>query len=264
MLPLACIACQRKKIRCSGEMPSCKHCLGSAIPCVYKVITQEAKPRADDMAMFDKRLHRIEHCVGRLIQKENVPAGVGKPVIKPAMSGAPPKTLTANKKRNAEKAFGSKPDEWAKTRSANPDVERQRVFLAYRKVFTGKKALIRKKNAIRNILFQHHFSACENSAGISELNVVRILEGLLSDRVFESEEHASKEFPELFVKPYQDSQLVKQDDSEGIWIKEPGERNISLDRPIKGQHEEASSNLGYLTQDNPRGTPLHILTRNAN
>ncbi|KAL5382190.1 hypothetical protein PMIN04_010300 [Paraphaeosphaeria minitans] len=214
------------------------------------------------MAMFDKRLHRIEHCVGR--QKDDVPAGVGKPVSKPAISGAPPKTLTANKKRNAEKAFGSKLDEWTKTRSANPDVERQRVFLAYRRVFTGKKALIRKKNAIRNILFQHHCSAYENSVGISELNVVRILEGLLSDRVFESEEHASKECPELFMKPSQDSQLVNQDDSGGIAIKESRERNMSLDRPIKGEHEEASSNLGYLTQDNPRGTPLRIFTRNAN
>lgn len=36
-LPLACIACRRKKIRCSGEKPSCKHCLRSRIPCIYKV-----------------------------------------------------------------------------------------------------------------------------------------------------------------------------------------------------------------------------------
>lgn len=32
-LPLACIACRRKKIRCSGEKPACKHCLRSRIPC---------------------------------------------------------------------------------------------------------------------------------------------------------------------------------------------------------------------------------------
>ena len=35
-LPLACIACRRKKIRCSGEKPSCKHCLRSRNPCTYK------------------------------------------------------------------------------------------------------------------------------------------------------------------------------------------------------------------------------------
>lgn len=33
-LPLACIACRRKKIRCSGEKPACKHCLRPDLPCV--------------------------------------------------------------------------------------------------------------------------------------------------------------------------------------------------------------------------------------
>lgn len=54
-LPLACIACRRKKIRCSGEKPACKHCLRSRIPCVYKVTARKAAPRTDYMAMLDKR-----------------------------------------------------------------------------------------------------------------------------------------------------------------------------------------------------------------
>jgi hypothetical protein len=36
-LPLSCIACRRRKIRCSGEKPACKHCMRSRILCVYKV-----------------------------------------------------------------------------------------------------------------------------------------------------------------------------------------------------------------------------------
>ena len=36
-LPLACIACRRKKIRCSGEQPACKRCTRSRVPCMYKV-----------------------------------------------------------------------------------------------------------------------------------------------------------------------------------------------------------------------------------
>ncbi|KAL7755491.1 hypothetical protein ACKLNR_014589 [Fusarium oxysporum f. sp. zingiberi] len=52
-LPLACIACRRKKIRCSGEKPACKHCRRSRIPCVYKVTTRKAAPRTDYMAMLD-------------------------------------------------------------------------------------------------------------------------------------------------------------------------------------------------------------------
>ncbi|KAK3217209.1 hypothetical protein GRF29_1g2277031 [Pseudopithomyces chartarum] len=123
-LPLACIACRRKKIRCSGEKPACKHCLRSRIPCVYKVTTRKAAPRTDYMAMLDKRLRRMEDRVIKLIPKESLPsvAGVGRSVVKPALPGAPPKTPTANKKRGAEEAFGNDLDEWAKSKSANPDV----------------------------------------------------------------------------------------------------------------------------------------------
>ncbi|KAI9883289.1 MAG: hypothetical protein M1823_004951 [Watsoniomyces obsoletus] len=44
-LPLACYACRQKKVRCSGELPSCKHCLRWRISCVYKTRTQKAPPR---------------------------------------------------------------------------------------------------------------------------------------------------------------------------------------------------------------------------
>jgi hypothetical protein len=121
-LPLACIACRRKKIRCSGEKPACKHCLRSRIPCVYKVTTRKAAPRTDYMAMLDKRLKRMEDRVVKLIPKDSLPSisGVGRSVVKPALPGAPPKTPTT-KKRHAEEAFGSELDNWSKTKTANPD-----------------------------------------------------------------------------------------------------------------------------------------------
>lgn len=68
-LPLACIACRRKKIRCSGEKPACKHCLRSRIPCVYKVTTRKAAPRTDYMAMLDKRLKKMEDRIIKAIPK---------------------------------------------------------------------------------------------------------------------------------------------------------------------------------------------------
>ena len=43
-LPLACISCRRKKIRCSGEKPTCKHCLRSRNPCIYKVSARKVSP----------------------------------------------------------------------------------------------------------------------------------------------------------------------------------------------------------------------------
>ncbi|EFQ91713.1 hypothetical protein CFE70_007645 [Pyrenophora teres f. teres 0-1] len=122
-LPLACIACRRKKIRCSGEKPACKHCLRSRIPCVYKVTTRKAAPRTDYMAMLDKRLKRMEDRVVKLIPKESLPsvANVGRSIVKPAIPGAPPKTPT-NKKRPAEEAFGNELDEWSRAKVADPDI----------------------------------------------------------------------------------------------------------------------------------------------
>ncbi|KAH8910015.1 hypothetical protein BR93DRAFT_447332 [Coniochaeta sp. PMI_546] len=119
-LPLACIACRRKKIRCSGEKPACKHCLRSRIPCVYKVTARKAAPRTDYMAMLDKRLKRMEERIIKIVPKseqESITANVTRAVVKPAIPG----TLTAGKssakKRAADEAFGPDLDHWARTPS---------------------------------------------------------------------------------------------------------------------------------------------------
>ncbi|EED20053.1 C6 transcription factor, putative [Talaromyces stipitatus ATCC 10500] len=115
-LPLACIACRRKKIRCSGEKPACKHCQKSRIPCVYKVTTRKAAPRTDYMAMLDKRLKRMEERVIKII-----PAGetrdmrtIGRSQVKPPPQGQTPNQPKAaqQKKRSADEAFASKLDSW--------------------------------------------------------------------------------------------------------------------------------------------------------
>ena len=114
-LPLACIACRRKKIRCSGEKPACKHCLRSRIPCVYKVTTRKAAPRTDYMAMLDKRLKRMEERVIKIIPKDEqgVVTSTGRAVVKPPLPPAPPKSAGSSKKRVAEAAFEDELDEWA-------------------------------------------------------------------------------------------------------------------------------------------------------
>lgn len=122
-LPLACIACRRKKIRCSGEKPACKHCQKSRIPCVYKVTTRKAAPRTDYMAMLDKRLRRMEERVIKII-----PAGetrdmgaIGRSQVRPVPPGQNLKQSKGaqQKKRTAEEAFTVKLDAWTSTRQ-NP------------------------------------------------------------------------------------------------------------------------------------------------
>ncbi|KAJ5818625.1 hypothetical protein N7474_004216 [Penicillium riverlandense] len=112
-LPLACIACRRKKIRCSGEKPACQHCTRSRIPCVYKVTTRKAAPRTDYMAMLDKRLKRMEERVIKTIPKDEARdmASIGRSVVKPSMVSH---TSKAQKKRSADEAFNAEIEEWTR------------------------------------------------------------------------------------------------------------------------------------------------------
>jgi len=119
-LPLACIACRRKKIRCSGEKPACKHCLRSRIPCVYKVTARKAAPRTDYMAMLDKRLKRMEERIIKIVPKseqDGATSSVTRAVVKPAIPGTLPANKAAAKKRGADEAFGPDLDHWARTNS---------------------------------------------------------------------------------------------------------------------------------------------------
>ncbi len=114
-LPLACIACRRKKIRCSGEKPSCKHCMRSRIPCVYKVTQRKAAPRTDYMAMLDKRLKRMEERVIKIIPKDEMveTTVIPRAIIKPSASAQ----ANIGRKRGAEEAFGPQLDEWSESES---------------------------------------------------------------------------------------------------------------------------------------------------
>lgn len=118
-LPLACIACRRKKIRCSGEKPACKHCLRGRIPCVYKVTTRKAAPRTDYMAMLDKRLKRMEDRVIRVIPKDELPDlnSTGRASVRPPLPGqALKKEKDQPKKRSADEAFTQELSDWRNSR----------------------------------------------------------------------------------------------------------------------------------------------------
>ncbi|KAL8829593.1 MAG: hypothetical protein Q9170_006100 [Blastenia crenularia] len=120
-LPLACIACRRKKIRCSGEKPACKHCFRSRTPCVYKVTARKAAPRTDYMAMLDKRLKRMEERVGKIIpgdEASNV-SMTERSHVRPPGAGQGIKAQNT-KKRVADEAFGLEHEEWGHPRLSKP------------------------------------------------------------------------------------------------------------------------------------------------
>ncbi|CUS08537.1 unnamed protein product [Tuber aestivum] len=116
-LPLACIACRRKKIRCSGENPACRHCVRSRTPCVYKQSTRKAAPRTDYMAMLDRRLKRMEERLIKNVPKEEVSAVLsttGRSVVRPSISTTSARAGAPAKKRTAATAFGDELDIWAR------------------------------------------------------------------------------------------------------------------------------------------------------
>lgn len=91
-------------------------------------------------------------------------------------------------------------------------VERRRVYVAYRKLFSGRNALVRKNNAILKIV--RTSPTFQPLAGQDlESTTVPIIKSLLNDRVFELDEAARKDFPELWLEPSQDSKAPMKCDS---------------------------------------------------
>jgi hypothetical protein len=76
--------------------------------------------------------------------------------------------------------------------------EWRRVFLAYRTVFTGPHAQIRKSKKIREVIEQHKgsFEPLIKDFGLNK--VADIVKTLLDQQIFESELKAKIAFPELF------------------------------------------------------------------
>ncbi|EGC41024.1 zinc finger transcription factor [Histoplasma capsulatum var. duboisii H88] len=129
-LPLACIACRRKKIRCSGEKPACRHCYRSRTPCVYKVTTRKAAPRTDYMAMLDRRLKKMEERVIKIIPKNGTRdmAAIGRSVVKPPAPGQISRgSRPAHRKRPADEAFRAELNEWRQPNKGNPTSWQPRI-----------------------------------------------------------------------------------------------------------------------------------------
>jgi len=102
-LPQACAGCRGKKIRCSGEKPSCKQCEQARAACWYSPPRRgaggaERGSRTTDYAtLLAKRLKRLDELVGAVVaestaQKETVAADCAVPL---------------GRKRTADEAVGA-------------------------------------------------------------------------------------------------------------------------------------------------------------
>ncbi|KAK2767509.1 hypothetical protein FQN54_003666 [Arachnomyces sp. PD_36] len=164
-LPLACIACRRKKIRCSGEKPACKHCFRSRVPCVYKVTTRKAAPRTDYMAMLDKRLKRMEERVIKIIPKEEERdmALIGRATVKPSAAASGARTAANTKpahkrKRSADDAFSSEYNEWAHPENRRTSFHDIVPFSKHRRAGGENRLLVEGAEFLPPMEIQEHLS----------------------------------------------------------------------------------------------------------
>jgi hypothetical protein len=84
------------------------------------------------------------------------------------------------------------------TQKVTRDTE-QRVFLAYRTIFEGSNALIRKPTPIRRIVDQHRSTTNSLLQSIGTEQVIEILKSLLARRIFQNSLQARLAFPELYA-----------------------------------------------------------------
>jgi hypothetical protein len=82
---------------------------------------------------------------------------------------------------------------------SNTDLDK-RMVLAYRGIFKGKLAKLRKRNKVRDVVEQHkdHFHHKQLTDSMDTEKTCRILRALLIARLFESKSVAEATFPTLF------------------------------------------------------------------
>jgi len=59
-LTQACDACRKKKVKCSGEKPSCNNCTRLGVNCTYLPSTRKRGPRVGLVESLEKRLQQME------------------------------------------------------------------------------------------------------------------------------------------------------------------------------------------------------------
>lgn len=83
-------------------------------------------------------------------------------------------------------------------REMTEESPRQRAYLIARPIFSGSNAQLRRAKPVREIMLSHKLVLSRLLDDHGEQDLVAILQGLLKDRIFESELQAKAEFPSLF------------------------------------------------------------------
>jgi hypothetical protein len=109
---------------------------------------------------------------------------------------------------------------------SDSDLDKEMVYLAYRDIFKGKLAKLRKRGKVRSVVAKHkdHFHHKQLADSMDSEKTYRILGGLLAGRLFESDSAAKATFATLFSPGHDTALIVKcvEDGVEAEWGQRDG------------------------------------------
>jgi len=139
---------------------------------------------------------------------------------------------------------------------SDTDLDKEMVYVAYRDIFKGKLAQLRKRAKVRNVVEKHknHLHHKQLADSMDSEKTYKILRCLLADRLFESDSAAQAAFPALFSPGNGTALIVKcmEDGFEADNGQRDGERPDALHFPVTLHSPDAPMSNGA----SPESTPM--------
>ncbi|CAG8496145.1 20004_t:CDS:2 [Rhizophagus irregularis] len=130
-LTQACDACRKKKVKCSGDKPSCNNCTRLGTTCTYLPSTRKRGPRVGLVESLEKRLQQMEKLLQPLKEQGIVDTPEDKkPIKKPRLDSKNTETDNSNipvnpyNERHSQQSFSSQ-TEFINIFSQPPQTEQQ-------------------------------------------------------------------------------------------------------------------------------------------
>ncbi|CAG8484055.1 9397_t:CDS:2 [Ambispora leptoticha] len=142
-LTQACDACRKKKVKCSGEKPSCQNCQRLKVACTYIPSTKKRGPRVGLVESLEKRLQQMEKLLQPLKEQGLVDDIEDRDI--PSTSTKRPRLASASSKHNADSLNGSQSQQFD-----NLNADNAKQFQAPNAEFANVNVDIKSFGAISN------------------------------------------------------------------------------------------------------------------
>lgn len=131
--------------------------------------------------------------------------------------------------------------------------DKEKVYLAYRALFSAENAQLRKEKTIKRLVEQHKLGSEAFIKGLGGVaSVVAILRPLLKAKVFSSETQAKKTFPSLFRTSAEQDERHSM--AEASTAKMEAEALVNVERIDQENQGESFNGVNDALDDAPMGS----------